>query len=79
MYCHSLLLISFSAGGLGGGGGWLGGGRGEEAVLRAYGFSLSIYTYIFVCHNTKVKHAQLAFFINLHRAVIGPSASLTGR
>ena len=24
-------------------------------------------------------HAQLAFFINLKRAVIGPSATLTGR
>ena len=29
--------------------------------------------------NLHKKHSQLAFYVNLHRAVIGPSATLTGR
>ena len=30
-------------------------------------------------HLAEVKHSLLAFYVNLHRAVIGPSATLTGR
>ena len=29
--------------------------------------------------NEKAKNTQLAFYLNLYRAVIGPSATLTGR
>ena len=35
----------------------------------------ALFSYLFLCTDT----AQLAFYVNLHRAVIGPSATLTGR
>ena len=34
---------------------------------------------VFPCDVNDSKHSQLAFYVNLHRAVIGPSATLTGR
>ena len=49
--------------------------------LNVWGLCISLilqkFFFFFFCF--KEAHIQLAFYVNLHRAVIGPSATLTGR
>ena len=43
--------------------------------LRLSWISLQLH----LCSCAKLRPTQLAFYVNIHRAVIGPSATLTGR
>ena len=49
------------------------------AVLKNEALLMSTHNISFGGEIRKILMSQLAFYVNLHRAVIGPSATLTGR
>ena len=51
--------------------------KGLKSVLGSFKFELPRLSEAFAF--TSAVSSQLAFYVNLHRAVIGPSATLTGR